>query len=259
LKKEDSMTQGEQTQPKVRVVKSGSGGVRSGVIAVHDENGKVFYRCDCDRCNQSARLPFRPNKDREVLCNECMRTLRQAKPSTRAVRRKGRPAHYFTECDLCGDVAKTTFVPKTGRDFLCNECMKAERADTPEETRDDRPAEEAQPVPEPTEPAAASAAPAVEEQPASVPCGDCGKVMQLRFTPRTGQRLLCPECFSAREQASEKRKAEAAERKKTPSNTRIIFNIECARCGKKETVNFVPKRRDEAMCSTCFDEMYGRK
>lgn len=330
------MTKGQDT--KVRLVKSARGGVRSGVIAVHDERGRTFYRCDCDRCNQSARLSFRPTRDREVLCDDCMRTMRRAKPSTRAARRPGRPAAYFTDCDQCDARTKTSFIPKQDRPFLCNGCMKQARVEQTrveqnrvEQNRVDQnrvelngeeqngeeqngvdqarveqtgidqtgmdqtrvyqvteeiPASEALPaqpihqspapeaedkvetaaVAKPTGDVADTEQESGESPPlGSVPCGGCGRVMQLRFQPKTGERILCPNCYSKRamkDEARRLRKAAGEQSSKKAgsrkSGTRVLFNLECARCGKRETVDFVPKRRDEALCSACFEKVTGR-
>ena len=245
-------------KPKMRLIKGGRERPRSGVIAVEDKDGKTFYRCSCDRCNAMVTLPFRPGLGREVVCNECRWVARKGKPSTRVIRRKDR-AQYLTECDTCGTVSKTMFLPKKDRLFLCDTC-KRETNDAAGSLGEP---EKREPVPEIREPAPTRTSkpeePTAQADPAEsevkpvyeVPCGKCGTVMSLRFKPRNMASFLCPNCYKA-----PTRSVKQAEKKE---GTRILYNIECAVCGKKEVVDFVPKFGSDAVCSDCFKSKKRRR
>ena len=250
---------GDSQKPRVRVVKGGRGTPRSGVITVKREDGKVLYRCSCDKCDEVATLPFRPSGNRDVLCDTCMRTLRGAKPSTRVLKKRGKVV-YETECDECGAPSSTPFVPKKNRPFYCKDCKRELQEVRDEADRHNADVLQQEPAIEPT-PDAPEAAPSeaalvtpveVERPVFKAPCKTCGEVLNLRFDPGPDEMTVCPKCYEAP-------KKPAPPPEKNKSGTRIFYNIECAKCGKKETVDFVPKFGSEAICNDCFKNVRGRR
>ena len=249
-----------EERPKVRVVKGGKGRPRSGVITVQGENGDVFYRCSCDRCDGVATTSERPIVTREVVCEQCIRLVGKMKPSTKIKRRSGKPV-YTTDCDECGTPTKTFFLPKNNRPLLCKECI-AEAEELAEMDARDAGDVDVEPIEEP-KPAkagiyeapevAADAFHQVRQQIAEkkvrddkfiFPCRRCSKELTLRFMPKPGEDIICPDCYKERNER---------EAKKNPTGTRIFYNIECARCGRKESLHFVPRLGSDAVCSTCFN------
>ena len=39
--------------------------------------------------------------------------------------------------------------------------------------------------------------------------------------------------------------------------TRVRFQIECARCGKSDSLRFVPKTQGDMLCKSCAEEVFG--
>ncbi len=263
-KEEHMENAGQNDKPKIRLVKGGRDKPRSGVISGKDKHGKAYYRCSCDRCDQMATVPFQPKEGREILCRDCCKVMPRAKPSTRAVRKGTKPI-YFTECDECLTVCKSSFLPKSNRPFLCNDCKEDRQYEEDEARREKLEALQLEEVEEVGEAPLVEAALASDEgacevdepvEPAVKPvfevaCHQCDKTLMLRFQPKPGERFTCPSCYQAAQDRKTATMA-AAEKEEGSSGTRIFFNIECAKCGKKETVDFVPKLRSEAVCTSCF-------
>ncbi len=59
------------------------------------------------------------------------------------------------------------------------------------------------------------------------------------------------------------RKAPRAEREqrvppRVTHGTKVRFNIDCSRCGEKDTLPFVPKTQREFLCRKCAQEVFGK-
>ena len=248
-----------EERPKVRVVKGGKGRPRSGVITVQGENGEVFYRCSCDRCDGVATTSERPIVAREVICRDCAPLVRKMKPSTR-IKRRSNKTTYTTDCDECGAPTKTFFLPKNNRPLLCKDCIEeaqelaemdaADTEDTSKAQQEEKASKagiyEAPVVPDSFNQVRQQMADkkARAEDKFAFPCRRCSKELTLRFMPKPGEDIICPECYKERNER---------EAKKNPTGTRIFYNIECARCGRKESLHFVPRLGSDAVCSSCFD------
>ena len=239
-------SENKNEQPKFRVVKGGRQRARGGVIVVEGVDGKTYYRCSCDRCNRFATLLVQPMAGKEVVCEDCVWIAEKAKPSTKVIR-KGDRVWYATECDTCGMVERTPFLPKKYRVFLCNNCKR-------EEDRRLKAMEPPKPAPIPVKTETAPEPPQAVEEPVQpkvtethrVPCKNCGKILTLRFKPGQGESLVCSGCYQKQEDAKKRSGKPIAE-------TRIFYNIECIICGRKETLDFVPKLGSEAICTHCFE------
>ena len=243
----------KQEKPKIRVVKGGQQRARGGVIVVEGKDGKTFYRCSCDRCNQFATLSFQPLAGKEVVCQDCRWIVNKAKPSTKVIRKQDRVT-YATECDLCDTVERTPFLPKKDRQFLCNSCKRAADLRAKQEAPvrlKEKPAIRERPAEVEEKPIEGFAATVKEETTADTatyeePCNQCGKPLSLRFKPEKPGSIVCSDCYRPPESPNKVPKKPIAE-------TRIFYNIECIVCGKKETVDFVPKLGSDAVCTRCFE------
>ena len=222
---------------KVRIVKAGEVKLRSGVIKVEEGDGKVSYKCACDACKCMVSRPFPPKEGKPVLCGDCHRVAVKGKPSTRILRREGKLS-YLTLCDRCGANQRTPFLPKKDQQFLCDACHRAQ----PQRSR----------IPIKKDVVVLG----TKDEPLFwVPCDRCRTKVQLKFNPVPGEPFICPKCYDE-ERSREEKKRRAKEGK---PETRMFFNIECVRCGRKETVDFVPRSLSEAICSRCYDEKKRRK
>ena len=266
----------EEERPTVRVVKAPRHRLKSGVIRVQGEDGKTYFRAPCDRCQTMTKVDFQPREDRELYCRDCRWIAAKAKPSTRVKRRGDKVLYYTTECDLCGDRQKTPFLPKKDRRFLCDGCFEAEKEQrgtvqkpekskshavqkpeksTSRETGSEPIVPKAEIAAEPETVKPTEAAAATDTSPEAplfdVYCRRCHKVEQMRFKPARGEYFLCKDCYLA-----ERTREEA---KKHRPDTRLLFQIECAICGKQETVGFVPRDLTEPVCSSCHEKRKKRR
>ncbi|QDG52977.1 hypothetical protein FIV42_20175 [Persicimonas caeni] len=90
-------------------------------------------------------------------------------------------------------------------------------------------------------------------------CTLCGCKAEVPFKPRRGQDVFCPDCFKfKRDEVNQKRQRHSPRKK---HGTRVMFPITCAQCGKKETLDYVPKgvALHEVMCSECVRTTYGEQ
>lgn len=84
-------------------------------------------------------------------------------------------------------------------------------------------------------------------------CVSCGEMDTLPFEPKGD--VKCKDCFRAEREI---RRRHAPVQK---HNTRVMLPIVCCQCGKKETLDHMPKGKKlhELMCSECTEEMLGAK
>ena len=250
-------------KPKVRIVKAGQHRPRSGVIRIQDKNGRTWYRTTCDRCNEMAKESRQPLQGQEVVCSECRWIAAKGKPSTQVRRKHGKVQHFTTECDLCGDRQKTPFLPKQNRPFLCDGCFEEEKKNTamlepkqetagPDDAARTEPDDSARTEPEDSAGSKANTSPWKEPvKRFQVTCRRCRNRVELRFLPPPDEYFMCKSCYMDESTRKEQRKDRP--------DIQTWFNIECAACGKLETVDFVPQDLTEPMCTSCFEKRKKRR
>jgi CxxC-x17-CxxC domain-containing protein len=98
-----------------------------------------------------------------------------------------------------------------------------------------------------------------EKEEYEIVCTICGEYATVPFKPRRNAKLLCRECHKIRQ--AKKNKGKSAQAPRIKHNTRVSFPITCSRCGKDETLDYVPKglKLSEALCSDCVRETYGEQ
>ena len=234
----------ETERPKFRVIKAGQKKIKSGIIRVVNADGNTLYKGSCDRCDTLLTVPFPPLLGRDFVCRSCKWVAAQGKPSTK-VRRKNDTSLYFTRCDVCETVQKTPFMPKKDRPFLCDGCYRESRPEQENRPKPRAPAGETRPArerPKPPPQTGGQDRPLHEE-----PCHQCGLKVRIRFLPDPDKPFFCPNCFPVvAEDADQKHRGN--------EGTRVLFHIECAYCGKREAVDFVPRSLSESYCSECFKQ-----
>jgi hypothetical protein len=106
---------------------------------------------------------------------------------------------------------------------------------------------------------------------AKIICARCQVEDEVDFEPSEEARILCASCHDRirleAQRVKEEQTQSAPERgpKKPPPRkkhgTRIFLPIECTACGKKETLDYVPKggSLDEVLCSGCALKKWGEK
>jgi CxxC-x17-CxxC domain-containing protein len=266
---------------KFRVVKSADR-LKSGVIAIEKGNGEVIYRCPCDRCDDTAEVPFPPKASREFLCKVCMHLAKRGKPGARHIFRKG-SSMFETPCDLCGDEERTEFMPKRDREFKCKLCIEAEREeragseggfDSPRgrdrlNTRTshaERTSSKAQSADhteaqlERTPEAPRRRGPVRRRKVKTlghgsdraflVRCDGCPTEVQVKFVPSEEEAFYCKSCYGNEEIAAGMRGDMRSKPRKY--DVRTVHNAECAECGKVEIVNFRPNPNNPYICDDCF-------
>lgn len=217
-------------KPRIRVIKADSEEAqrRPGLVEITDASGRTKFRGPCDRCGKDLVLRFAPKQGEPMICRTCRNIEETAKPGTVPVHGRG-ATKFNAPCDICGKRVTVSFMPKTERPFTCAECH-----------HDDAAIQEAPAEPVPSD------APSDRRYHAN--CRTCGTRMNLKFKLGDGERLQCPACYS--------KQKEAARRGHRP---RVMFNIECAECGRKEMLDFVPKDRDRPLCSRCQEAKRRRR
>ena len=212
-------------------------------MTVQGEGGVEWYRCPCDRCNDMVTRRKKPDADTDIICDQCRWVEAKGKPSTRVTRRNGQ-ATYHTQCDRCGQEQRTPFLPKKDRKFLCDGCLRSE------------PQRDVRPYRNDVEVLGTKKDPLFW-----VTCDRCKNKVKLKFAPKKGDPFTCYACWEEDRARKQEKKAPPEPEKKEPEKhgTRIFFNIECVRCGKRETVDFVPRFPDEAICTSCFKSKKRRK
>jgi CxxC-x17-CxxC domain-containing protein len=91
----------------------------------------------------------------------------------------------------------------------------------------------------------------------TITCTLCGSKDQVPFRPRPDHDVFCGDCYKFKRTGVQKRRESKAPRVK--HGTRVMFPIQCAQCGERETLDYVPKgvSLNDVLCSNCVRTTYG--
>lgn len=223
-----------EQQARARVIKA-KDRPKPGVITVEKAPGQVVYRCPCDVCDTFEEVSFLPRADRVFHCRICRKIATRGKESTYYSKKEGQ-VRYHTDCDRCENSQETTFLPGRDRLFLCDSCMREER----KQNRSEKPVK-----------FGVKSIGTQEEPRFLAPCDSCKKKVEVAFAPRQGETFQCSSCFGTQRQRAVKRREKP--------DTRIMFNIECYKCGRSETLGFIPSQPEVALCTQCLPKKEWRK
>jgi len=92
-----------------------------------------------------------------------------------------------------------------------------------------------------------------------VTCTLCGKKDKVPFRPKPDQDVFCGDCFKFKREGVQRGREAQAPRVK--HNTRVMLPIQCALCGKNETLDYVPKgiALQDILCSSCVRSTHGEE
>jgi len=110
----------------------------------------AMHKAICDECGNSCEVPFKPNGDKPVYCNNCFRKENNAGESLRGGRdertsrdrdfgdrsygrdrdsddrgfgRDARPAMHKATCSDCGNTCEVPFKPSHDKPVYCTDCF----------------------------------------------------------------------------------------------------------------------------------------
>ena len=190
----------------------------------HKPDESEWYDGVCTECQESFRVPFKPEPGRPLLCKKCLRAAREGQKSDSG--KSSGP--YEITCSHCGKHDVVPFKPYDGSVVLCRECM---------------------------------ANPNVERVGGKVLhtiiCAVCGKENKVPFLPDPGSRVLCRECHMA-ERAEKQRSLEyyAKNHPSVINHTKVHIEIRCDKCGATD-VPFLPKTHGPILCRQCAENTFG--
>ena len=83
-----------------------------------------------------------------------------------------------------------------------------------------------------------------------IECPECGQEAELDYVPKgvALDEVLCPDCFGEENESS---RWEEVQRQKEREQT-SEWEIECAKCGRPDFLNFEPDRNKDYLCTRCF-------
>ncbi|MDH3324080.1 MAG: zinc-binding protein [Candidatus Peregrinibacteria bacterium] len=79
---------------------------------------KERHKAICSNCGNECEVPFKPNGDRPIKCNDC---FRKNKP-WRDFNNKRRD--FDVTCAECGKATTVPFKPTQGKPVLCRGCFR---------------------------------------------------------------------------------------------------------------------------------------
>ncbi len=92
-------------------------------------------------------------------------------------------------------------------------------------------------------------------------CANCKAIEDVEEAPPSMTAVLCSKCGVHQRKAKAKPSTNTR-RKSTPQKkhgTRVMLPITCVRCGKSDTLDYVPKGADldDVLCSHCARQEFG--
>ena len=88
---------------------------------------QATYRATCSDCGRPCQVPFKPNKEKPVYCNDCFvpRGLDGNKDNRKM---------YKATCSDCGQRCEIPFKPSKGKEIYCKDCFGKESSLTSHKT-----------------------------------------------------------------------------------------------------------------------------
>lgn len=92
-----------------------------------------------------------------------------------------------------------------------------------------------------------------------ITCTLCGNKDKVPFRPKPDQDVFCGDCYKYKREGVHRGRESKAPRVK--HGTRVMLPIECALCGKNETLDYVPKgiALQDVLCSECMRSTHGEE
>jgi CxxC-x17-CxxC domain-containing protein len=100
-----------------------------------------MHSATCAECGARCEVPFKPNGEKPVYCNNCFK--REERPDSRRSggrdsggfgyggRNESRPSMHEAICDTCGKECEVPFKPTHGKPVYCDNCFggKSDKSD----------------------------------------------------------------------------------------------------------------------------------
>jgi len=193
-------------------------------------NGKV-WEFQCSECGAPSSVNFEPRPGSRLLCRSCYAESRKQAPAAGHPGPDGRGERrsYPIVCSHCGEAGTAPFRPHEDGKVLCAKCMK-----NPNVERVGRRILH------------------------KILCGSCGQVDKVPFKPDPGSRVLCRNCHQEGRAAKLKAR-EQYHYGESEHDTKVRIDIRCDRCGKDDTLPFVPRTNGPILCQACAEESFGQR
>ncbi len=130
----------------------GFGGRRFGGGGGRGMGRPQMHQATCSECGEECEVPFRPNNDKPVYCDDCFGE-KKGGGSRRSDRREadfGNRSKFNDKkmhdaiCDSCGDRCQVPFKPTSGKPVFCSECFEKEGGGARKNKRDEYRSEQAE-------------------------------------------------------------------------------------------------------------------
>jgi CxxC-x17-CxxC domain-containing protein len=112
---------------------------------------REMHKAVCSDCGQECEVPFKPEGDRPVRCQDCFRKNRPQRSfggrgrgggfGGRGFDRRPREMHKTT-CAACKKECEVPFKPTEGRDVFCQDCFEKQKDGNFDESKDSKKSKE---------------------------------------------------------------------------------------------------------------------
>ncbi|MBD3247260.1 hypothetical protein GF378_01420 [Candidatus Pacearchaeota archaeon] len=92
-----------------------------------DDQGRKLYKTTCSKCGKECEVPFKPEKDRDVFCEDCFRSKRKRSFGSGSPRRRRNRQMHDATCAECGRDCQVPFKPTGDKPVYCKECYSKKR------------------------------------------------------------------------------------------------------------------------------------
>jgi len=177
------------------------------------------------------------------MCRTCFEKTRGERPESveRPRRPQPGPATWTIRCVSCGGEDSVPFEPRPGSEVFCKACHEKRK----EKQSTARKYSRRGPNP------AAPSIPRLDHGTRvfyPIVCQKCGKEEVLAHVPRVNGEVMCTDCAAERHGKTWYQVKLAAEAEKAE------HTIECATCGRTDTIPFKPAPNRKYHCRRCLDD-----
>jgi len=146
-----------------------------------------WYDIVCSKCGEEAQIPFEPDRDNAVYCQDCYQNALEERRESAPRRTHGTRVQFNITCAECGADDTLDYVPKgkSPDELLCRDCFEeqANEASHYHTVKEEREEE--------------------RRQVWEFECDECGRVDTLNFKPKEDREYLCTRCFYEHESPSD--------------------------------------------------------
>jgi len=97
-----------------------------------DTGRPTMHKATCSKCGKTCEVPFKPNGDKPIFCNDCFDSKKNYEGNERKpFERNSNDREMFAAvCDECKKSCRVPFKPSNNKPVYCSDCFEGKENDS---------------------------------------------------------------------------------------------------------------------------------